>query len=268
MDNIPYLYNSLRSYGKSMWYLVLFIGSLIYIARRRDKVMLQVLVWPAAITFPVLLILYNLAVTNPLFEKIDLAGTFSRFFWIIPIIILGSYMMAVLIQKQQRIWGKLVVAIMLLMMVRVEGGRAILLSPSENIYKVPDEVIEVADFISEIKEQENPIVLCDCNLYYYLRQYDPTIVLVGDINYIRYIGDTDGIPPEVAAISITGELALIFISNYEEEVNAEVINTAFEEKEVNFWIVDSDWYKGDEYLQALDIQFAGNAGKYDIYRCR
>lgn len=51
------------------------------------------------------------------------------------------------------------------------------LSADDNIYKVDNSVVAVAEMIENNTDKENPIILCDAEMYYWIRQYDPKLVI-------------------------------------------------------------------------------------------
>lgn len=51
------------------------------------------------------------------------------------------------------------------------------LSVDDNIYKVDNSVVAVAEMIENNTDKENPVILCDAEMYYWIRQYDPKLVI-------------------------------------------------------------------------------------------
>lgn len=57
---------------------------------------------------------------------------------------------------------------------------------AENIYKVPNELRSVCDVIHQDCDKEQPKVVFDNELNLVARQYDPSLILVLDRNFILY----------------------------------------------------------------------------------
>lgn len=129
----------------------------------------------------ILVVLFLNPLTIYIFHNITNAERYVRTFWAIPFIA-GIAYIAVKVLEGRRPWQKLLLIAAIAMLMNVTGdtilNSANFAEPA-NLYKMPQEVIEVADVIEEHCEPgESPYVLANVYLSTYLRQYDGNIRLV------------------------------------------------------------------------------------------
>ena len=80
-------------------YIVVYIGCLFYIARKKDKVMLQIFV---GMFLAALITIFNPLIMEPLLDKIGWKDRYIRFYWILPVGFLCSFFATKLIAEQKR----------------------------------------------------------------------------------------------------------------------------------------------------------------------
>lgn len=247
------------------WYglfFVIYLGGLVYIVQQKSALMKQVFVWPFVI---LLLTVFNPLVMEPVLQVIDWRNRYSRFFWMLPVEILSAYMLARLVEGQQRIEDKTAMVIFVVCLVFLCGSSATEMELDDNIYKLDPSVIEVAERIEEASDKENPVVFYDEELYYWIRQYDPSLVAAlkdPEMNLYRWlsleeIDATEQYQNERRALSM-------FVRGV--EVEPEIVNRAIESRKVDFFVRDIDLYS-DEYLQQLNIVYVDTVAGYELYRC-
>ena len=138
-----------------------------------------------------------LIVFNPLIWRVvDLLGLddeYYRFLWLIPITPLVAYGFTTLIQK---ISGRAVklVALAGAVAVIVVSGQSIFSrswEPIENIYKIPDEVVEICEIIRADCEKEEPVVASDFDLSVLINQYAPEMDLILSYGEVAKIKELD-----------------------------------------------------------------------------
>lgn len=142
-----------------------------------------------SVIYPTLILM--LIVVNPIsyqyIWKRLLETTYWRTLWMIPIIIIIAYAMVsiILTAKNYIIKGVMVIAFVAIIcfcgdnMYRYDVN----FDNSANAYKLPGEVIEVADILLE--QENEPRVIVQSGLYEYIRQYSSSIKLM-------YGRDVDG----------------------------------------------------------------------------
>lgn len=247
------------------WYglfFVIYLGGLVYIVQQKSALMKQVFVWPFVI---LLFTVFNPLVMEPVLQMIDWRNRYSRFFWILPVEILSAYMLARLVEGQRRIEEKTAMVIFVVCLVFLCGSSATEVELDDNIYKLDQSVIEVAEMIEEASDKENPVVFYDEELYYWIRQYDPALIAAlkdPEMNLYRWlsleeIDTTEQYKNERRALSM-------FVRGV--EVEPEIVNQAIESRKVDFFVRDIGLYS-DEYLQQLNIVYVDTVAGYELYRC-
>jgi hypothetical protein len=162
----------------SRYYFILFIIGLIYVCIKGNY--LQKLILFASTLFAFLSFL------NPLFinfvsQKITGVDVYWRLYWTIPIYYTIAYFISDILAKSKRVYNYASIGILILLLNNM--GYFIyqqpLYSKHLNIYKIPNEVIHIVDFINENKTSEHkPNVLFPENLAAKVRQYSTEVVTV------------------------------------------------------------------------------------------
>ena len=186
-----YIWRCLLAYNGLCFYIILYIILLVFIAAKGSKEEKRSFLYPAAIML--------LTVYNPIFPLIinrffDVNKEYYRLFWIAPIVLLPSYMAAKETGAGRRSRGAKCIMFVACTLIFVGMGTFVYKGGypmQENIYKVPNEVLEVADIIHRSASVKYPTSICDYNLHMELRQYDASILLAADrTQYLEAITDT------------------------------------------------------------------------------
>lgn len=132
--------------------------------------------------------LYWCPITGILFMKLLGENVYWRILWLILLAVTIPYGFCLLLKK---LHGVLRQAVFLLCMaVIVLGGKSVLSEewflPSTNVYKIPQNVIEVCELLPE-----NVHAMVSNRLMPYIRMYDPTITLEYGRNALAYNGITE-----------------------------------------------------------------------------
>lgn len=180
-DGISYLRACLMRYNGSTGFLVLYFAALIYILiKGTDK--------EKKIFIP-MSILMIITVYNPLFPHIlsifaDINSEYYRFFWMTPVIVLVPYVMTRIIVTimNGEIKRKKTVIVLMIIVFLVSSNfiyKSGICAP-ENIYKVPDEMIEISEIIHADSEDEYPKAYLEYEYNMQMRQYDGKMLLTID----------------------------------------------------------------------------------------
>lgn len=125
-----------------------------------------------------------LIVFNPLIWRVvDLLGLddeYYRFLWLIPITPLIAYGATTLVMKAQKKTLRLLVLVGAAAVIVLCGQSIFSRSwePIDNIYKIPDEVIEICEIIRADCDKEEPVVASDFELSVLINQYAPEMDLI------------------------------------------------------------------------------------------
>lgn len=251
-----------RFYWGGMLYLVLYLGCLLYFGRYGSKLVKQIFVWPFVI---MLVTAYNPFIMGIVLGQTDWEDRYTRFFWVLPVEFLCSYMLAVLIERQRDEGRKAAVALLAVCMVLVGGNMKIKVIPDENIYKIDDCILELSELIGAEKMTEQPVIVCDPDVYYLIRQYDPTLLEgVNNVEMNIYTGKVaEDIDVSEQEVSI-GNAVSMFVRGV--EIDTETVKALFQERNVDFFVRNVDYYS-EEYVQSLGLSYVGAVEGYEVYRC-
>lgn len=244
-------------------FFVLYLGAILYLSKHGDSLSKQIFVWPFVIS---LFTIFNPVIMEQLLRYVEgLESRFTRFFWILPVEILCAYLLACLIEKKQRMEERFGVIVMILCFFFLCGEKATQLELDDNIYKLDSSVIEVAEMIKQVSEEEQSVVFYDEPLYYWIRQYDASLIAAvkdTEMNKYRWIPKED-IDPKAQYKSETRALSM-FVRGV--EIDPEIVNEAIESREVDFFVRNKNEYS-NEYLQQLNIEYVDEVENYELYRC-
>lgn len=249
-------------YWGNMLYLIPYLGILLYLGRYGSKLMKQIFVWPFII---LLFTVYNPLVMGPVLELTGWADRYSRFFWIIPVEILCAYVLAMVIERQKNMGNKAAMVCFVLCMVLICGNKQIKEIPDENIYKMDDYILELSELIDKESTEEQPVVIADANVYYQIRQYDPTILMAINNTEMNLYGENyDGEVSWEDQYLSQSNACYMFMRGM--EIDADIAKEIFAGRNVEFFVRNVDYYS-DEYIQTLNLSYVGEVDGYEVYRC-
>ncbi len=181
---IKYLGEVISRFNGGCIYLAIYFACIIFLCIRGNKRDRKI--------FVPMTILLIVTVYNPLFPLIlskfaDINSEYYRFLWITPVIVLVPYMVTKLIafvnnntHKRNEKYLFIVLAVLILL----TGSRFIYsvsdFEIAQNIYKVPNELIEVSEKLHEISEDKYPKAYLEYEYNMQMRQFDPKILLTID----------------------------------------------------------------------------------------
>jgi len=180
-NKFEYLRACLERYNGSTGFLVLYFAALIYIllkgSEREKKIFIPVSV------------LSLLTVYNPIFPHVlsvfaDINSEYYRFFWMTPVVILVPYVATKLILALTS--GEIKhrkTVIILAVLVLLSASNCVLKSGTklpENVYKVPNEMMEVSEIIHADCPNEYPKAFLEYEYNMQMRQYDASMLLTID----------------------------------------------------------------------------------------
>lgn len=260
--NISYFYEIFLGYWWNALYVVLYLGCLFYIVRKRDKIMMQIFAWPFLI---LLITVLNPLFMEPVLDKLGWRDRYSRFYWILPVTFLCAFFAAKLIAKQKKGAERNILILFLACLLFLCGGSTSEAAVDDNIYKIDDSVIAVADMIEEHKEMENPVVLCDAELYYWIRQYNPAVTnaVTNSVMDIYRFKAADEIDTTEQYESKKKALSMFTRG---VEIDVETANELLKKKKVDYFVRNTDYYS-DFYLEHLNLEYVDAVDGYELYRC-
>lgn len=260
--NISYFYGIFLGYWWNVLYIVLYLGCLFYIVRKKDKIMTQVFVWPFVI---LLATVFNPLIMEPVLDKLGWRNRYNRFYWMLPVTFLCAFFAAKLIVKQKKGAERNILILFMICLLFLCGGSTSEAAVDDNIYKIDDSVIAVADMIEEHAEMENPVVFWDADMYYWIRQYDPALIAAvpHSITDIYRFMSADGIDVEEQYESKKKALSMFMRG---VEIDVETANELLEEQNVDYFVRNKNYYS-DFYLDHLNLVYVDAVDGYELYRC-
>jgi len=175
---LGFIFQCFQEYQGTWIYTVLAILALFFLVLHKKK--------KAAFLFGgyslvLLLTVYNPFIMNSVIEKMDFEAEYYRFFWLLPINFLLSYVLVEGIVAAKKWWKKAAIAVLFLGSVLI-GHKEVLLDvvdihlPS-NVYKVEDDLLMISELIHADSTEEQPTIALPLELNLQARQYDPALKL-------------------------------------------------------------------------------------------
>ena len=180
------------------WFFLWFVAALGYLwwsdrrAGADDKEISQrsMIRWCLPYVVVLALTVFNVVFVRIVVSKLSMEDEYYRFLWLLPVTVVTGFAAARAVVRSRHWWMRMAL-IMVLSVTMLFTGKTILgrgFFLAENLYKVPDEVMEISRIIQEDAEAENPKVIAEFDLVVLLNQYDPSLSLeiaYGDVSTLR-----------------------------------------------------------------------------------
>lgn len=187
-------------------------------------------------------------------------GSIHRLFWILPNLILIAY---VFVNMEEKIVKKVhhlvyLSGVVVVLMFAAPSSVTLVTDASENLYQLPDAVIEVIDKINEDAtehEIERKKVLFPIHFVPLVRQYDASIYMPFGTSAAHMWSRGD---------YLEGNVLRLFRATDREEINWVTLGRLMREEEINYFVIRSDIFG----LNALGNGFnrIGEVGRYSVFR--
>lgn len=154
-------------------FMAVYMALVIGLAVKGTKRERAFFVWPGVVW---LLTVFNPLVALPMIKLFNIDIRYYRYFWLLPLPILLGYYLIKLLEHCNKPCKILVGIVVLISCV---AGREYIMTHSgipQNIYKVDQNVVDMAELIHSDSEKEENIVLYDITFFYDMRTYDPTVI--------------------------------------------------------------------------------------------
>jgi len=177
------------------------------------------------------------------------AGTYYRILWILPMTVTIAYA-AVKILGRYPIGSIVIGAIMIVICGKCVYNN-VYVTRAENVYHIPQEVIEVCDIIMPEEDEERVTGVFPDDLIHFIRQYSSRICMVYGRDYL-------------APDWIYGDHPLRKVMNQQEIRISELVRLATENK-CQYIILEKDKEVVGDFGRLKVIKI-GETANYDIYR--
>lgn len=210
------------------------------------------------IGWPTLVIM--IVVFNPVFYRYVWLKCFNygywRVFWLFPVGFVISAAAIVWLEKIKQRKKQAVFLLAALVILGCNGknmfSKQLFYSDTKNIYKLPQEAIDVSDALLEL-DTEPRVVMCS-QLYSYIRQYSTDIKMMYGRNIDGYIDGWTG---------ITAEMAL----NLQQLEKADWgrVRELMKQEQYNYIVVPQNENCSEEYIKQYSFKLLKQVDGYDIF---
>lgn len=258
-DGIKYLFECLSRYTGNTGYIILFFAMLVFIVLNGTEKEKKIFV-PVGITMA-------FTVYNPLFPLVlslleDISSEYYRFFWITPVVVLVPYFMTkiilLLMEKapedgtENGIWSKDArIVIITFLIVLFSSGFMYKngINIADNIYKMPDELIEISEIIHNDCEDEYPKAFLEYEYNMQMRQYDSKMILTIDReDYLSAVSEP--IPSDKIYNDFTPQYRLLAAFVRGQQVETPILMDGFELSKTEYVVLT----KGNLIIKRLLAQ--------------
>jgi len=273
---ISYLGAVLSVYSENCAYLVLFILGIVYVmvkGSERDK---EIFI-PSAVLLMVTV--YNPIVAYLVNRFFDINNEYYRLFWIAPVVILVAYIAADIIEgneescpkknspKDNRHGNAKIVSAILVALILIFAGNFVYsggYNKAENIYQIPDELIEISEIIHSDALQEYPKVFFEYEYNMQIRQYNPKIRLTIDReDYLRAVAED--YPDDMIYNADYPQYCLLACLLRGQEVDADTIKNALENSKTEY-VVLSKGNNQEKILKEIGLDLVATTDNHTVYR--
>ena len=191
-EGLRYIFRCIAEYSGQCFYLVLYLAALIFIFLKGDKGLRGIFIYPAVIT---VLTVYNPFLPVIINHFFDVNQEYYRLLWISPVIIAVSFALTLCISEFAKTSAAHLAYFIAAVLLLIGLGSFVYSDGyvrSENVYKLPQEIISVSEALHKDSDKAFPKAAGDFELSMQLRQYDATILLTGTREeYLNILNGTE-----------------------------------------------------------------------------
>ena len=244
---------------------IIYLISILFLLVKGSKKEKAVFVYPS--------IIWVLTVFNPWIAirfitifKVD--ERYYRFFWMLPITILVTYMFGKILERYNRICKISIFVICLLVFVFC---RRSLLSPPvipDNMYKISKEVIQAADIVTEDKNGIKKKALYDTTFFYEIRQYDASFQSFINEKELKELANIQLNEKHIIETIIAKDYHTLikYIYFLDATVNDNLIKAAFHTEQVDYIFMSKSKTALQEQFIRCGCAIIGETENYIILR--
>lgn len=250
-NGIGYLNACLHIYQEGTAFLLLYaLCIIVLIIRGSDKE--KEIFLPSALVM--LITVYNPIVPLVLDKIFDVNSEYYRLFWLSPIVVLVPYIAVKIIIECKSRSTKLTTGLLIIVILILSGNFVYKdgFDAAENIYKIPDELIEISRIIHDDSDSEYTKAFFEYEYNMEIRQYDPKMLLTIDREDYIYAVNYAYRPEEFEEDDYPQKKLLgAFVRN--QNVSTEAICQALEQTQTEYIVLSSGQAKIDELINTDKI---------------
>ena len=245
-----------------VFFLLGVLWDIFYRKRKESKVFLYYLIFLA-------LTVYNPILVKYIVPKVHFENEYYRFIWILPVVPGAAYYAVRIIEAIHFRWLKVVAALVLAGVVVVTGtpipGIVQNYAMAENIYKVPDELRAVCDVIHQDSHKEQPKVVFDNELNMIARQYDPSLILVLNRNFVLYRAGSSVVGNYENMKAYQIQKVIMDVVSYQMDVGIENFRNVLKKTETDYLVLPVSLPNHD-YIRQAGCTPIAQTEKYIVYK--
>lgn len=216
------------------------------------------------------LIVFNPFFVTPLVQRLGMEDEYYRLIWLLPVTVFTAWAAVYMIEKGKKVWTRVFLCLACVFLLAAPGKsvRAKGLQMAENIYKVPNEILEISKIIHENSVQTEPIVVNEFELSVLMNQYDPSLQLVlsyGELNMLREYEEYVEQEPDAYWIIARMNMMWLIVDKDLERVSSYDFKTSMDLLRAEYVVCTYEDVMHDFLLASRCIE-VGQAGDYRIYR--
>lgn len=251
-------------YSENLLFVGIFFVGLLFLLTREKNMEKQIAIYSLFLFATIL----NPILVNIFFRYVDMDEVYYRFFWLLPINLVIAYLFIRLADRCSSIWKKLSFYAICICIVGLLGVPVIttgdLTSLPDNLYKVPDDVLEISEYIHADSEEDSPTLAVDNGLLMIIRQYDPSLKLSilrdfslcwNGIPQFQYKRESAKYPTQEALMNV------LYGGNTED---TDAFIQAIQDTQTDY-LVFSKVVPIQEYLTSLGATYVAETESYLIY---
>lgn len=245
-----------RQYGGNVSFHILALIALVGIYLRQNDRYRKRLKW--FIVTITILVFNDLAYW--LIAKFNGEYVYYRFFWMFPVTIIIAIFISSILNEQWANKKLCIIVISMAVGIAFIGGQSSIgldgMVVAENIYKIPDEVIQISEILHEDAGDDNIVIATDYEMLVYYRQYDASVRL------------TYGLQAYNGQKKMTEEQVVIYevLQNRNwQEVQTNDFLDSLKMRKVNYVVVAKN-EELNEYLLQAGLICLNKDSEYLVYR--
>lgn len=265
---IDYIITVFRQYFAGIdGYLAIFILCVVIVFGIAEKKERELFVYPI---LALAAVVYNPLVMNLVIIKLSLSQRYYRYLWLLPIGFVIGFALVKLIGNIKGKLGKAVAMAGVLFSLFYVGNSIFpIYSPNENIYKLPQDTLELDRIITEDSKETERVCLYADGYSLQVRQYDASIISVLSRKQLLSwnIDVTNQEQVQQIIEKQYGRYILTLLVRYGQRIEPDIVKKYLEKYDVNYIIIEKQ-YGLDEYMKELSTDKVGETNTLDIYRVR
>lgn len=260
---ISYLSAVMSVYMDSCAYFLIYLAGLIYILIKGDEKEKEIFLPSGVVMF---ITIYNPIVPLLLNNFFDVNSEYYRLFWIAPVIVLCGYIVAKVTGDIKCTHEKITILVLICLIALTAGNFVYAngYNKIDNIYQMPNELIEISELIHADSPAEYPKAFLEYEYNMQMRQYDARMQLAIDReDYLRAVRES--FPQDMIEDDEHPQYRMLAALVRGQYVDPEGFENALEATKTEY-IVISKGNDQTELFENIDIKLIGETDNHEIYK--